>query len=86
MSAVAEIPTVGRIVHYVAFGTPGGEYQAGAHRAAIVTEADPGNMTVSLAIFNPTGYHWRQGAPYAHESENTPGSWHWPERVERVVT
>lgn len=31
-------PTVGRIVHYVAFGTPGGEYAAGAHRAAMITE------------------------------------------------
>lgn len=28
----------GRVVYYVAFGTPGGEYPAGAERAAIVTE------------------------------------------------
>jgi hypothetical protein len=33
-----QIPSVGRVVHYVAYGTPGGEYQAGAHRAAIITE------------------------------------------------
>lgn len=31
-------PTVGRIVHYVSYGTPGGEYQSQC-RAAVVTEA-----------------------------------------------
>ncbi|MEU3452164.1 hypothetical protein ABZ671_00775 [Micromonospora sp. NPDC006766] len=30
-------PTVGRIVHYTSFGTPGGEYRSQC-RAAIVTE------------------------------------------------
>lgn len=29
-------PTVGRIVHYVSYGTPNGEYQP-EHRAAIIT-------------------------------------------------
>lgn len=29
-------PTVGRIVHYVSYGTPGGEYGK-EHRAAIIT-------------------------------------------------
>ena len=69
--------TVGRIVHYVAYGTPGGEYQAGAHRAAIVTEVkDPIGICV-LAVFNPTGIHW----PCVHYDEcKSPGTWHWPER------
>lgn len=31
-------PSVGRVVHYVAYGTPGGEFQAGVCRAAIITE------------------------------------------------
>ena len=31
-------PSVGRIVHYVAFGTPGGEFPAGVCRAAVITE------------------------------------------------
>jgi hypothetical protein len=38
-------PTVGRTVHYVSYGTPGGEY-ASVCRAAIVTE-------VPLAIDRP---------------------------------
>lgn len=33
-------PSVGRVVHYVAFGTPNGEFPAGEHRAAVVTEVD----------------------------------------------
>lgn len=31
-------PSVGRTVHYVAYGTPGGEFPAGVCRAAIITE------------------------------------------------
>lgn len=41
-------PSIGRMVHYVAYGTPGGEYAAGAHRAAIITEVyEKGNMPPS---------------------------------------
>ena len=81
-------PSVGRIVHYVAFGTPGGEYTAGAHRAAIITEISiqPGEVVntpdpdqrVSLCIFNPTGLHFREWVPYSDVA--APGTWHWPER------
>ena len=35
-------PSVGRIVHYVAYGTPGGEFPAGVCRAAIITEVYSG--------------------------------------------
>lgn len=31
-------PSVARTVHYVAYGTPGGEFPAGICRAAIITE------------------------------------------------
>lgn len=34
----ATLPTVGRVVHYVSYGTPGGEYTSQC-RAAMVTEA-----------------------------------------------
>jgi hypothetical protein len=72
-------PTVGRIVHYVAFGTPGGEYAAGAHRAAIVTEVHDDRTQVTLCVFNPTGLHFRANVP-EDQALATPGSWHWPER------
>lgn len=72
--------TVGRIVHYVAYGTPGGEYQAGAHRAAIVAEVkDPAMGVCTLVVFNPTGIHWTT-VQYA-DSATVPGTWHWPEKA-----
>jgi len=66
-------PSVGRIVHYVSYGTPGGEYTQEC-RAAIITavptpEADrfggiPKNPIVDLAVFNPTGEFFNQGCEY----------------------
>jgi hypothetical protein len=53
-------PSIGRIVHYVSYGTPGGEYTSEC-RAAIVTEvADVptgpnGEYKVGLFVANPTG-------------------------------
>lgn len=78
-------PSVARIVHYVAFGTPGGEYPAGAHRAAIITEvhaegAEAAVQAVSLCVLNPTGLFFREMVPYDPTGER-PGTWHWPERV-----
>ncbi len=71
--------TVGRMVHYVAYGTPGGEYEAGAHRAAVVAEVKDAERGVCvLTVFNPTGIHWNT-APYSAEPK--PGTWHWIERA-----
>ena len=75
--------TVGRMVHYVAYGTPGGEYAAGAHRAAVIVElADDTNPsiegTVTLLVFNPTGIHFHADTPF-NDTTKTPGTWHWIE-------
>lgn len=76
-------PSIGRIVHYVSYGTPGGEYGKEC-RAAIVTEVDKNE--VGLAVLNPTGVFFKQSVEY-HESypetpeENEGGTWHWPERT-----
>lgn len=58
-------PSVGRIVHYVSHGTPGGEYGREC-RAAIVTEVSPeskgdGQEIVGLCVLNPTGQFFNQG-------------------------
>ena len=78
-------PSVGRVVHYVAYGTPKGEYTAGAHRAAIITEVDYDeefhDYFVSICILNPTGLFFLQGAEYDETGQKS-GTWHWPERVE----
>src|SRR6266487_644516 len=55
-------PSVGRIVHYVSYGTPGGEYSREC-RAAIITEVNAyaagstGDKADAVGLFvaNPTG-------------------------------
>jgi hypothetical protein len=86
------IPSVGRIVHYVAYGTPGGEYPAGAHRAAVITAVgEPTYLYIggrdqrvpraSLCILNPTGFFFTQDALQDEDTKEA-GTWHWPERTE----
>lgn len=87
-------PSVGRIVHYVSFGTPGGEYPS-VCRAAIVTEVVPetdDNLAlgevehwdeeamcrVGLAVMNPTGMFFN--SPIRWDPNKAGGTWHWPER------
>lgn len=83
-------PSVGRIVHYVAFGTPKGEFPAGVCRAAIITkvwapiESAPGTV-VGLCIVNPTGLFFNETVDENQPLDGqapVPGTWHWPERVE----
>lgn len=88
-------PSVGRIVHYVSYGTPGGEYTSQC-RAAVVTEvpkylvAEPmdgcpngtdDEWIASLAVLNPTGTFFNQNVPQ-DEHEHAGGTWHWPERTD----
>ncbi|NUS26923.1 MAG: hypothetical protein HOV92_22225 [Streptomyces sp.] len=88
-------PSVGCIVHYVSYGTPGGEFTSQC-RAAIVTAvpkylvAEPldgcpngtdGEWIASLAVLNPTGIFLNEGVQM-DESEHAGGTWHWPEREE----
>lgn len=79
-------PSIGRIVHYVSYGTPNGEYTSQC-RAAVITavhELDPvpehGVPYVDLCVLNPTGLFFNQICRYSEEIHNG-GSWHWPERV-----
>lgn len=76
-------PTVGRIVHYVSYGTPAGEYPS-ACRAAVVTEVDDDHQTVGLAVLNPEGMFFNRHVPCRQPpmGGGAPGgSWHWPERA-----
>lgn len=77
-------PSVGRAVHYVAYGTPGGEFPAGVCRAATITEVDQNGVgdvvdAVGVCVMNPTGLFFNRHIPY--DPEKRPGTWHWPERV-----
>jgi hypothetical protein len=77
-----QVPSVGRIVHYTSYGTPGGEYGQEC-RAAIVTEVGPDNGTsfpnLGLCVLNPTGMFFNRDVPAGGNADG--GTWHWPERV-----
>ncbi len=69
-------PTVGRMVYYVAYGTPGGEYKAGAERAATITQVND-DGSVGLCIFNPSGLFFNPSIPYDDSESPKAGTWHW---------
>jgi hypothetical protein len=74
-------PSIGRIVHYVSYGTPGGEYKSEC-RAAVVTavrDSEPvpehGVPYVDLFVMNPTGVFLNQSCKYdAGGTSDTPGA------------
>jgi len=70
-------PTIGRVVHYHSYGTPGGEFLP-EPRAAIVTAVHSLTL-VGLAVLNPTGLFFNQFVPFSEEPE--PGYWSWPPRL-----
>lgn len=72
---MASKATVGRNVHYQAYGTPGGEYQP-KPRAAIVTDEGDGE-TIGLCVLNPTGIFFNPAVPHAPNDVPTPGHWNW---------
>lgn len=90
-----QVPSVGRIVHYVSYGTPGGEYPSTC-RAAIITavyeDPDPNDPTtvqpretrrmgeVDLAVLNPSGLFFDRAVPQ-NEPAKPGGTWYWPERI-----
>ena len=80
-----QVPSVGRVVGYRAYGTPSGEFPAGVHRAAVITEVDePGypESAVGLCVLNPTGTFFGRHTLYDAEK---PGCWFWPPFVPTVA-
>ncbi|MGQ5692100.1 hypothetical protein ACSVIA_20445 [Rhodococcus erythropolis] len=76
-------PSVGVIVHYQSYGTPGGEYLP-EPRAAIITEVHGGPAgEVGVCILNPTGQFFNTSVPFAEEP--SPGHWNWPPAVEGLA-
>lgn len=82
-------PSVGRIVHYVSYGTPGGEYPS-VCRAAIITDihgavkeghAEWDQGDVHLAVLNPEGMFFNKYVCH-DEADKAGGTWHWPERID----
>lgn len=72
---MSQTPSIGRVVHYHAYGTPGGEFKP-CPRAALITDvhdADAGD--VSVAVFNPSGLFFNR---VQYSAEPKPGHWSWP--------
>ncbi len=72
---MSQTPSVGRIVHYVSYGTPKGEFTSQC-RAAIITDIH--DDVVTLCVFSPQGVFFNEAK---HDSVQTGGTWHWPEQV-----
>lgn len=81
---MSQKPSIGRIVHYHSYGTPGGEFLP-EPRAAIITEVKPspdpewGEWIASLAVLNPTGIFFNENVRFSEEPQ--PGRWSWPPRI-----
>lgn len=85
-------PSIGDRVHYVSYGTPGGEYKSQCRAAIVAAVHEPpedGSWVepVSLVVFNPEGLFFNQRCLHDEAvldsgQRGAGGTWHWPERVE----
>jgi hypothetical protein len=71
-------PTVGRVVHYVSYGTPGGEHPSECCAAIVTTPGDEAGKA-ALCVLYPNGLSFKENVQ--HNESNAGGTWHWPERV-----
>jgi hypothetical protein len=73
---MSQTPSIGRVVHYQRYGTPGGEHKAEPSPAIITRIVDAEAGIVDAVVFNPTGQYFSQNLQ--HSSEPKPGCWNWP--------
>ncbi len=66
--------TIGRIVLYMKYGTPGGEHPMEPSPAIITKVYD--NEECSLFVMNPNGCYFNK-TPFSVEPK--PGHWSWPQ-------
>lgn len=80
-----QMPSIGRIVHYHSYGTPGGEYPPEPWAAIVTCVSDldlnalPDLLRVGLAVLNPTGMFFNQDVPFSEDPQS--GHWSWPPRA-----
>lgn len=81
-----QIPTIGRIVHYVSHGSPvlpdGTQAYPSVLRLAIITEVSPDQEStngwrVGLMVCNPEGIFFKQNVIQGSGG----GQWRWPARA-----
>lgn len=71
-----QTPSIGRVVHYQAYGTPGGEFQS-KPRAAIIADVHPDDVC-DVVVLNPTGLFFNR-VPFSEVPKA--GCWNWPPHV-----
>ena len=76
---MSQQPSVGRIVHYHSYGTPGGEFKPEARAAVVTGINDAEEQRVHLAVLNPTGMFFNLDVRFSEVP--APGHWSWPPRV-----
>lgn len=80
-----QTPSVARIVHYQAHGSPNGQHKSVARAAVItgtITDGPEGPVNpdvVDLCVLNPTGLFFNQGCLF--DPDGGPGTWRWPPKV-----
>lgn len=72
-------PTIGRIVHYQAHGSPDGTHKS-VPRAAIVTQVH-NDTCVDLCVINPSGFFFNTSCMLDESEAPRGGTWHWPPRA-----
>lgn len=72
---------IGKSVHYVSYGTPGGEYKSEC-RAAVITKVN-GPVDVDLCVLNPTGVFFNQNVEQTGTSQKVGGTWHYYTECQR---
>jgi hypothetical protein len=70
-------PSIGRIVLYHRFGSPGGEHKP-EPSPAVITKVFGDGTTCQLFVMNPNGLYFNE-TPFSEEPK--PGHWSWPPRV-----
>lgn len=71
-----QTPSIGRVVHYQAYGTPGGEYKS-VPRAAIITGLHADTDEIDVFVMNPSGVFFNRCKLYPAD-QPTPGHCNWP--------
>ena len=80
MSEIFTKPTVGRIVHYVSYGSPKGEYVSKCVAAVVTQVNDAEGKRIGVVVLNPTGIFFNVDIDC--DVDHAAGTWHWPERTD----
>lgn len=71
------MPRIGDVVHYVSYGTPGGEYPSVCRAAVVAERVDSGEL--SVVVLNPKGVYFNlcRHTPFRlGRDERVGGTWH----------